>query len=229
MRGWCSWIGILFLVLCSVVGCSETPEQKKAAEEAKKSTEVTLGDAASEFPDEDDAAPKPRTDQDSVEIGKTKELKLPKSGLRFDVPPAWSKTTSGQNFYDAEFSIPKIKPDEAKDGRLTMLHAQQPIEDTIKNWEEEFDSGTRRDSKDETLTIAGRKVTLIDRHGDWLGTRYRREEQPLKNFRLLAAIVPVTETHSCFIRFLGPDATITAGEKDFRNFVNSVKPLDEKK
>ena len=227
MCGWIRWSGMLCLAtsfLTCLGGCGRSPEAEKAAQEAKRETVVSHG-APEALPDEDEK-PEDAKKTDDAKKGAA-DLELAESKLRFAIPAAWKKVPPPTNMIEAEFQIPKSGKDEF-DGRLTLMASGGSMDDNLKRWEGEFEEGTLRDSKDESLMLAGKKATWIERSGVWHGTRFS-PAAPRKNYRLVVVVLPLSDDRSFFIKLTGPQETIAAHEAEFRAFVNSAKPIDEKK
>ena len=223
MCGWIRWSGLLCLTVLLTPGCGRSPEAEKAAQEAKRETVVSHG-AEETLPLKDETNASKKADEGKKATG---DLELAESNLRMSAPAAWKKVPPPTNMIEAEYQIPKTGKDEF-DGRLTLMASGGSMDDNLKRWEGEFEEGTMRDSKEESLTLAGKKAKWIERSGVWHGTRFS-PAAPRKNYRLIVVVLPLSDERSFFIKLTGPQETVAAHEAEFRAFVNSVKPLDEKK
>lgn len=232
MRLWIRWCVVLCgLSLGFVSGCGPTPEQQKAAEEAKKPVDVKLGETSAP-PEEEDEPKAPAKDAKAPakkaapeKAAGTTELKVGNGKLTFQVPGSWKKVDPASQIIEAELHLPKVGKDEF-DGRLTLMPAGGDLEANIQRWEKEFTPGTLRDTKKETSTVAGKSATWVDLRGEWTGSAMR-PVPPRKEYRMLSVVIPLDGGQAYFIKLTGPQETVAANEEAFRAFVNSAKLADK--
>jgi len=141
--------------------------------------------------------------------------------LEMTAPESWPQKAPQSSFTAAEFVLPGVEGPETA-GRLTLSMAGGSVADNIERWKGQF-GGTLRDSKQETLSVSGLSVTLVDLAGDFNDQRgpyapaVKRAEH-----RMIAAIIPVGgELH--FVKAVGPCRTIDAHVEEIRAFIQTAK------
>jgi hypothetical protein len=143
-------------------------------------------------------------------------------------PAAWVTKKPRTMIVEHEFAVPAAKGDEL-DGRVTMMSAGGGVEANVQRWYDQFkqpDGGsTKERAKVKQLDIAGQKVTLVDIAGT-----YNDKPAPMApgveraNYRMLGAIVVTKKSGNYFIKFYGPQKTVTDHEAGFVKMLDSLKP-----
>lgn len=142
-------------------------------------------------------------------------------GLVLTAPRGWSRKSPQSSFILAEFVLPGVSGSES-DGRLTLSLAGGGIADNVERWKGQF-GGAGAAFRQESQTINGIQVTLVDCHGDFNDQRGPYAPAVMRtDYQMLAAIIPVDgELH--FVKAVGPRATIAAHAERIKQFINSVK------
>lgn len=147
--------------------------------------------------------------------------------IQLQAPGNWTKKKPRTNIVEAEFEAAAAEGDEIA-GRMTIMGAGGAIEDNIKRWEGQFKAanGGEVKAKTEKLEIAGQAVHWVDLAGTYAdspggpfagGKTVQREK-----YRMLGAIVQTKKSGNYFLKFYGPEKTITENEKAFRAMVDSL-------
>lgn len=161
------------------------------------------------------------------EVPAATELSLAEGKIQFKAPGNWTKKKPANNIIEAEFSIAPAEGDEIP-GRLTAMGAGGEIEANIERWKGQFTAAPGGDvlAKKETLQIADQKVHWVDLSGTYKdspggpfagGKTIMREK-----YRMLGVIIETKKAGNYFLKFYGPQATVTANEKAFRSMVESL-------
>jgi len=148
-------------------------------------------------------------------------LVLPESRVRFEAPSDWKKVQPSNNIVEAEFELPRADGDEF-DGRLTLMSSGGLVSETIATRTSEFKFDEGAGPVEENMEISGIASKLVDLQGEWKGPAFRRIE-PRADYRMLLAIVPLSERTAFYAKFTGPRATVAAHEDEFRDFLKSAK------
>ncbi len=148
------------------------------------------------------------------------------SGLTLTAPSAWLPRTPKVKIIEYEFAVPASKGDRA-DGRVTVMTAGGSVQANIERWFGQFvqpdGSATRDSAKVEHKKIAGRNVHIVEISGT-----YRDAPGPFAppidrpGYRMLGAVIE-TEAGNYFIKFYGPDRTVTDHAKEFRAMLDGMK------
>lgn len=157
--------------------------------------------------------------------GQPSELKL--EVITLQVPAGWQRVNPPSvRILDAEFTIPRAEGDEF-DGRLTLMAAGGGLDASISRWSSEFTQEPGLGPKTETLTLGANEVQWIDIRGIYNGPANRAPGspaiEPRPDYRMVAVVVPLTETHAFYIKLTGPKATVTARLDELKDFVRSAK------
>jgi hypothetical protein len=148
-----------------------------------------------------------------------------------NVPEGWVRKQPKVNFIEHEFEVPAAEGDE-KPGRVTIMGAGGSIDDNIARWAGQFSqpdgSETSDKLKTRKATVAGQDVTFVDIRGTYEdkagpfvpGPGVKREK-----YRMLAAIISTKKAGNYFIKFYGPENTITGQEA---NFIKMIEGLQAK-
>jgi hypothetical protein len=144
------------------------------------------------------------------------------------VPDGWIRKQPKVNFIEHEFEVPAAEGDE-KPGRVTIMGAGGSIEKNIERWAAQFTqpdgSETADQLKTTKATVAGQDVTYVDIRGTYDdkppfagGAGVKRE-----NYRMLAAIISTKKAGNYFIKFYGPEKTVTGHEANFMKMVEGLQ------
>ena len=149
--------------------------------------------------------------------------------VAFKAPAAWTKKQPKSNIIEAEFEAPAAKGDEIA-GRLTVMGAGGDIKANIDRWYGQFlqpdGSATKDKAKVEKKTVGGNPVHIVDISGTYKdspagpfagGKTVNRED-----FRMLAAIIETKAAGNYFIKFYGPQKTVTDHEEGFVKMIDSL-------
>jgi hypothetical protein len=157
------------------------------------------------------------------DAGKDKTIELGK--FKMTAPANWKKEQPKSTILSHEFSAPKSEGDRY-DGRLTVMSAGGSVDANIERWYGQFKqpdgSSSKERAKVEKRTIAGQEVHLVDISGT-----YKDQAGPFapaverEKYRMLAAIV-VTEQGNFFLKFYGPQRTVSENEKAFDGMIESL-------
>jgi hypothetical protein len=144
-------------------------------------------------------------------------------------PETWVRKAPQTRIVEHEFAIPAAKGDSA-DGRLTVMAAGGSVEANIDRWYAQFtqpDGGSTRDkSKVKEIKAGGHDVHLVDIAGtfrDQRGPMAPAVERP--KYRMLGAIIPTKDAGTYFLKFYGPEKTVTENEAAF---VKMIEGLEQK-
>ena len=142
-------------------------------------------------------------------------------------PATWVAKPPRTRIVEHEFAVPAAKGDELE-GRVTVMGAGGSVEANIDRWVQQFtqpDGGSTKDrAKIKKLTAAGQDVTLVDLSGTYLdrpGPQAPGVER--ENYRMLAAIVQTKQAGNYFIKFYGPQRTVTENEAGFQQMIESLQ------
>ncbi len=151
---------------------------------------------------------------------KDRTMKLGK--VKLSAPEGWEKKQPKSNITRYEFHAPAAKGEEGV-GRLTAFDSiGGSIEDNLKRWYGQFkqpDGGSTKDrAKIEKKSIGGIAVHLVE----IAGTFSDQSAGGGDNYRLLGAILE-TKEGNLYLKFTGPQKTVTEHEKAFRAMVADLK------
>jgi gluconolactonase len=223
-------------LLIGVVGCYETTSTN--APPAGTGSTVS-GNAVASSSDaiatpSSDATSSPKSDDGSTAAadagskpspGQPSELKL--EVISFQVPVGWQRVNPPSvRILDAEFSIPRAEGDEF-DGRLTLMAAGGGLDASIARWSSEFTQEPGLGPKTETMTLGTNEVQWVDIRGIYNGPANRAPGtpaiEPRPDYRMVAVVVPLTDSHAFYIKLTGPKATVAARLDELKDFVRSAK------
>ncbi|MBX7167001.1 MAG: hypothetical protein K1X74_11775 [Pirellulales bacterium] len=141
-------------------------------------------------------------------------------------PDTWTRKQPASQIIAHEFSIKPAEGDKLP-GRMTVMAAGGSIEANIERWYGQFTqpdgSATADRAKREKLKAAGCDVEWVDISGTYLdrpAPRLPGVERP--DYRMLGAIV-ATKQGLVFLKFYGPQKTVTEQEQAFRQMLTGAK------
>ena len=147
------------------------------------------------------------------------------------VPEGWLRKEPKVRIIEHEFEVPAAEGDE-KPGRVTIMGAGGSIDDNIARWAGQFSqpdgSETSDKLKTRKATVAGQDVTFVDIRGtyeDKAGPFVPGPGVKRDRYCMLAATFPTKKAGNYFIKFYGPENTITAQEA---NFIKMIEGLQAK-
>jgi hypothetical protein len=147
--------------------------------------------------------------------------------LELKAPANWTRKRPQTAIVEHEFAIPPVAGDAAE-GRLTVMAAGGGVDANIDRWYGQFtqpDGGNTRDrAKVKKIKAGGQDVHLVDISGtfkDQRGPMAPAVERP--KYRMLAAIIATPKLGNYFIKFYGPERTVTENEKAFLGMMESLQ------
>jgi hypothetical protein len=156
---------------------------------------------------------------DAAEGGKP--FSVSEGQITMTAPAAWNKQEPRVRIVEAEFSISAVEGDE-NDGRCTVMGAGGSVQANIDRWIAQFTKTTR--NKTEKKLIAGQEVHLVDLAGTYQDQRGPFAPAELREgYRVLGAIIATENRGQYFVKFYGPQATVSANEKAFHEMLNSLQ------
>lgn len=154
------------------------------------------------------------------------KISLADGKLTLTAPDGWKKVQPSVRIIEYEFVVPAAEGDE-NDGRVTIMGAGGSVEANIDRWIGQFSQpdgkATRDRTKQETTTVDGQKVYLVDITGVYKDQRGPFAPATLhEDYRMLGAIITTEKSGQYFIKFYGPKKTVAENEKAFRSLVGSL-------
>ena len=159
----------------------------------------------------------------------TVEILLAEGQLQMDAPSSWAQVDPRFNMIEAEFKIETEESEEEdkQDGRLTIMASGGSIEQNIDRWCLQFSQPDGKPSQEvaiiEVIDVNEMTVHLVDITGTFADRPQGPASPPTMrdNYRMLAAICE-TPFGNYFVKFYGPNDTVTGNEEKFKQFVNSL-------
>lgn len=149
------------------------------------------------------------------------------SNLALDVPENWQSQQPAISMIEHEYRIPAVESDDAE-GRATFMSAGGSVQANIDRWFAQFTqpdgSDTAEKATVEERTIAGMTVHTVDVSGTFNESMgpMMASTTPRPGYRMLAAIIE-TGSGLYFIKFYGPEKTVTANAEAFHSMLESLR------
>jgi gluconolactonase len=170
---------------------------------------------------------------------KTKQVQA--GSLKITVPESWKQGPPGRPFRQAEFEIPAVEGDK-EPGEYVVFHfgagGGGGVQANIDRWIGQFRSDGRKVKVFKGTSTSG-KYTLIDLTGTYnkpIGPPIQGKTQPMPGARMLGVVLQSEKDGDYFLKFTGPEKTVTAAADTFRASFGGdakkekeVKPDAEKK
>ena len=190
---------------------------------------ASLFDSSRTFAEEAAVAEKPAAKGSATKSVEPQIVKLADGKLLLPVPGNWKVVKPRNRIIHHEFAIPPTKSDDAP-GRMTIMPSGGGIEANIARWEGQFKSPDGKPLGDDAKKIEKKEVGdltvhVVDLTGDYQDSP-RGPFGPKVNrpgYRMLAAIVPLKEGGTWFVKSYGPKTTMKAAEKGFAKMIEGVK------
>ncbi len=155
--------------------------------------------------------------------------------VKFVAPGTWKSAKPKSSMIEFEITVPKTQgeAEDAKNGRLTIMRAGGDVDANINRWYGQYTQPDGSETKDNStvtdMTAADCDIKLVDIKGTLQdramgggpfsgGKTVERE-----NYRMLAAIIQTGEFGQYFVKLYGPEKTITANEKAFKDMIKSLQ------
>lgn len=160
-------------------------------------------------------------------------IELAEGKLILPVPGSWKSVKPRSRILKHEFAIAAAEGD-ADPGRMTIMSAGGGLEANIARWVGQFQTSDGKPLGEDAKKIEKKKVGdlevhVVDLTGDFQdsmrGPFGPKVSRP--GYRMLAAIIPVKDGGTWFIKSYGPQATMKAAEKDFAAMVAGVKSVQK--
>ena len=156
-------------------------------------------------------------------------VELAAGKLVLPVPGEWKLVKPRNRIIQHEFSVAPVKGDEIA-SRMTIMSAGGGVKANIARWEGQFKTSDGKPLGDDDKRVTEKKIGdlkihLVDLSGDFQDSP-RGPFGPKVNrpgYRMLAAIIPLKEGGTWFVKLYGPQATIKSAEKSFSAMIAGVK------
>ncbi len=158
-----------------------------------------------------------------------KTIKLADGVLVLTAPKDWVRKEPANNIVEHEFAAPKVEGD-AIDGRITIMGSGGTVQQNIDRWQGQFTQPDGKETKDATKVskkmVSGLEVHVVDITGtyqDSPGGPFAPGKKTARDgYRMLGAIIIAPKIGNYFVKFYGPEKTVTKYEADFGKLVDSL-------
>ena len=156
-------------------------------------------------------------------------IKLADGVLQLTAPKDWVRKEPKSKIIEHEFAAPFVEGD-AQDGRITIMGAGGEVQANIDRWAGQFTQPNGVDSKDVTK-VTKKKVNGVEVHIVDIGGTYQDmpggpfaggKPTPREGYRMLGAIMVAPKIGNYFVKFYGPEKTVTKYEGDFNKMIDSL-------
>ncbi len=147
--------------------------------------------------------------------------------FELDAPAAWQSKQPRTRIVEHEFAVSPAKGDE-QEGRVTVMGAGGGVQANLDRWYQQFTqpdgSATKDRAKVEKRQVAGQDVTVVDISGTFMD-----RPAPMapgverSHYRMLGAIIETKKNGQHYIKFYGPERTVTENAEAFTKMVDSLK------
>jgi hypothetical protein len=146
---------------------------------------------------------------------------------RMTAPPTWKSIKPAVSLIKYEFVVPAAKGDE-RPGRVTIMSAGGSIEQNLQRWSGQFKfpPGAKKDDafKVNKQELAGQIVHTVDAVGEFQDRPggFRGPVVPRPGYRMLGAIIETKSSGNHFIKFYGPEKTVSAQQDAFAKMLKGL-------
>ena len=170
------------------------------------------------------AADRPAAADDQQAAATAHAIALADGKLELTTPKNWIRKEPRASIIEHEFEIPAAKGDSSG-GRMTVMSAGGSVDANIDRWKGQFKDGDKAKNPSHVMKkqIAGAEVHLVDLSGtfkDQRGPFAPAVERA--NYRMLAAII-AKDGGNYFIKFYGPEQTVSENAEPFRRMIDGLK------
>lgn len=150
--------------------------------------------------------------------------------VKFTAPGTWIDLKKKTQFVEVELKVPHVEADES-DARLTFSRAGGSVTANVARWQGQFKQpdnvATSERTKSEKMKIADQDTTVVDIMGTFLqssgGPFSGKPAVEKANYRMLAAIIATENDGQCFVKLIGPKATVDKNAEAFMKMVKSMQ------
>jgi|GEM_PF-806217 len=154
-------------------------------------------------------------------------------GGRFGVtvPGHWVARPPAVSLIEHEFAVPTSEEGKP-DGRVTLMAARGGVNANIERWVKQFRFPNGRNESGaiirEQRDIAGQKVHLVDISGTYLESSGPMMERIIEreDYRMLGAVIECQDGFLYFVKFYGPQKTVSENKVAFMKMIESLRTLD---
>lgn len=169
-------------------------------------------------PDPIPMAPKP-----SVNAAPAPSASVASSQLAWDAPKSWTRSDKPSPMRKATYTLPKQAGDmDAPD--LAISVAGGSVDANVDRWVQQFDEESKATLKKTTRKIGTWDVTIAELKGTWMGSGMGGGVPPKHGYKMIAAIVPVSDDGKWFFKLIGPEKSVDAARGEFDAFLGSLRP-----
>lgn len=164
--------------------------------------------------------------------GGIREITLGKR-LIVTVPSHWIRKASAVPFIEYEFTVP-ASGEGKSDGRVTFSSAGGGVQANIERWIGQFrlpgGMGESEQVRPKLVEVDGQKVHIVDLAGTYLEPSgpMMAERIEREGYRMLGAIIECDDGFLYFIKFCGPEATVTENESAFQSLIQGLRKVSSK-
>ena len=153
-----------------------------------------------------------------------------KSELKFTVPAGWVEEPRSSSMRVAQYKLPKAAGD-TEDASLVLYYFGQgqggSTAANIERWVSQMtrpDGSAAAEAKQEQFETNGLKVTTVDIFGTYVAETAPGSGTFHNNagYRLRAAVIE-TPKGSYFVKFVGPEKTVTQWNESFLSYLKSFQ------
>lgn len=156
-------------------------------------------------------------------------IKLADGVLVLTAPKDWVRKEPKSKIIEHEFAAP-IADGDAIEGRITIMGAGGDVQQNIDRWAGQFTQPNGKESKDVTKvtkkTVNGIEIHVVDIGGTYQdmpgGPFAGGKPTPREGYRMLGAIMIAPKIGNYFVKFYGPEKTVTKYEADFNKMLDGL-------
>jgi hypothetical protein len=166
---------------------------------------------------------------EAADAEKASTFTIGEGSFKLPIPEGWDVKQPRVRIIEHEFQVPPANGDEQA-GRVTVMGAAGTIDANIDRWCGQFSQPDGSDTKDKVktkkLTIAGQDVQIVDLSGtydDKAGPFVPGPGVQRPNYRMLAAIISTKKAGNYFVKFYGPNQTVSGQETNFMKMIEGLQ------
>lgn len=149
------------------------------------------------------------------------------AGLKWTAPPGWVSQGSAP-FRVVTWSVPAAAGSGKAECIVYFFGPGQggSVQANLARWKGQFSqNGKPVEGKVTQQTVHGVKITTIDLTGTYTATggQVKEGQGPMAGYRMVASVAQ-GPGGNIFIRFIGPEKTVTAGLAKYEQLLSSLQP-----